>query len=143
MAELVRRRDIAREAIDKGLWTKGQAEAQLRPWAAIAIRAGADVPPAKAALTDQADRARKSWPDFSAERIESVSRALLADDICRREQWAPVLLDARDRTFASNPAPGTPECARAIALNTLCLFFGLPIWRDPTLTGQPTERKAA
>lgn len=145
MAELVRRRDIAQQAIDSGKWSVAAANRALAPWAAIAIRAGADVPPLRGALADEADRARQSWRDFSTSRIDAVSRALLADDICQREQWAPLLIEARNRSldrFTQPTPPAEAETDRAIALTILCNLFGLPGWRPPTVTDAP-ERIAA
>lgn len=109
-----------------------QAERHLRPWLAIACLCGADLPELAALL---ADRRAQIAPDVVSGAASSgggaspqqmaAARWLVADDICPRPAWVPVLAAARDQAFTRFLANGqdTALAANAAALQRLCLHL--------------------
>lgn len=146
MAELKRRMGLAQRAVDESQWSAGLANTRLMPWVAIAIRSGADVPPCRELLAEQAEKVRQSWPDLPAQRIEALARALAADDLAAPDVWKPALVAARDTALNKFTGPNPPSAAdtdQAIALTTLTIHFRLPGWRPPSMLDQLQERNAA
>ena len=120
-SEYRRRHQAAHEAVRTGRMDIATATGHLRPWLAIACLCGAELPELDEGLADirtmqivwPPERAGQS-PDIS----EGEARARLADDICPRERWAPLLAKARDAAYAGPLA--TPEQIRsAIALRDI------------------------
>ena len=75
---------LARRKNDEGALTIDQANAKLRPWAAIALESGA-------------------MPR------ELAHQGHYAADIASRSEWVPVLAAARDRALDAHYAEPTPE----------------------------------
>ena len=115
-AAFTQRQQRARRAVGAGELTRAMAEDRLRPWLAIACRAGADLPELEDPLADlrQKDPAG-NWLCSDAE-----ARAVLADQICPRASWAPLLAKARDHALRDAEAlalsPRTPPPERDAAL---------------------------
>lgn len=80
----IRMQLLAHRKIDEGALTFDQANAKLRPWAAIALHCGA-------------------MPRELAEQGH------YAADLARRAEWVPVLAAARDRALDAHYAGPTPE----------------------------------
>lgn len=97
------RRDKARDALRNRQVAPDAAERKLRPWAAIALLCGAD----PAAIHPE-------LPELQAERCTDPGCRLwlLADDLCPRVRWMPLLAKARDRAIAAK----RPEAGALIAI---------------------------
>jgi len=116
-AEEFRRRQIkARAVVATRRMTKAQAEAHLRPWLAIACTLGADLPELADLLQHrlgtpisgeapagrhggEADISTGAPTPPQADGINAMTRWLVANDICPRERWAPILAAARDNAM--------------------------------------------
>ena len=114
--EYTARRDLARRKIDARELTPDQAEAHLRPWAALALRCGVD----------------------PAELHDDVR--VLRDEIASRHSLRPqVASQARDAMIARGIAePTETRGRRSMALITLAVAIGAP-----STPLQATGRKAA
>lgn len=89
--------------------TPEEATARLLPWAAMALRCGAD--PALIHIDLAADLAEPSFLDHR-QRVLA-----LADDLCPREDFRPILARARDTAINRLPAePARAEGPRCEAL---------------------------
>lgn len=106
------RRQAALTAVASATMTLPQVEALLRPWAAITLLAGGDVPQ----LAEEVER--RAGVDMPI----AFARAIVALDTCPREQWVETLATARDRAVEAaqrNPA----NIERAHGLQRLARFF--------------------
>ena len=110
--EYALRRQAALRAVAADELTRDRAEAMLRPWAAIALLAGADVPE----LAEEV-----AWRVDDATPI-AFARAIVALYTCDRAEWVPALATARDR--AVEAAQRNPEhVERAHGLQRLARYF--------------------
>lgn len=126
----------ARRQVAAGQVDPGRATQALRPWAAIACLAGADLP-------ELTDGLAEPWfetvfpsdePPLQRALAAHAMRALLAEELCPRIRWAPLLAQARDRALDKAAA------AEAAALQALCraLHVELPYLPRPAPeTGGP------
>ncbi len=138
LAEFTRRRVLAADLVRQGRWSEGKADAMLAPWAAVALMAGADLPPLREALAEMAARTATSWPDLPRGRLDLLARARLADDLGHLAgiSWRTALIEARNKALDrfTKPDPvGEPETEVAIRLVTLCNHFALPGWRPASM----------
>lgn len=119
-----RRRATAQRKVAEGALGPAEAERHLRPWLALAIRAGAD--PA----TIEPHNAR--WfEDMAAPYCEAgfTTReiaAVIADEICLRPQAIATLVGARDIAMTKALAAPTDreKGQRAHELVSLSIYFG-------------------
>jgi hypothetical protein len=115
-AEQFRQRQAKAQGIVRnGGMLAGQAERHLRPWLAIACICGADLPELQGLI-----EARR----IGHEAIIGPGHArwLVAEDICPRREWAPLLGGARDLAFDRFVADQNPDRQRVAAdLQRLCL----------------------
>ena len=135
----------ARELVRSGRMDPRTATDHLRPWLAIACRLGADLPELAEGLAGT--RVVQIWPAEGARSFTDIeARALLADDICARRIWAPVLARARDHASAGpQDTPEQREAANALAAMARHLRFDPNGRHDvppPGLTAHD-ERRAA
>jgi len=128
-AEFEDRRAAARRLVESGKASAARAEAELRPFAALACRWGLDVPELRAPI---AELQRATFDgDARAARIH------LADELCSPANIRAALIKARDRALdraETEPA----RLPRATRLATLAAAFGCALI-DPVRS----ERKAA
>lgn len=129
--EFRRRQATARAVVAARRMSQAEAEAHLRPWAAIATHCGADLPEAAAlranilrCLHTPAGR-HGAEGDISTgaptpPQADGMTRWLVAEEICPRARWAPVLIAARDLAF-DRLAMGADELAPAAALHRIAL----------------------
>lgn len=112
------RKANAQHAVNSGRITAPEADRALYPWLAIACLCGADLPELAALIAEE----REGRPIFGATVPVSDGRArrTIADNLCARPRWAPLLTRARDRAIAT----GSPE---ALALYRI----GLALAFDP------------
>lgn len=87
------RQSYASREIAAGRMTRAQAEAKLRPWLAIAERAGADLPDLLVPMTE-------IYPDAG----KPVDGRLRADEIAPRTDWQAELKSARDAAIRASEA---------------------------------------
>lgn len=133
-----RRQTRARTAYQSGGKPLAQLEAMLRPWFAIALRAGAVLPESEAEL--------EHMHALGMADSEGEARRRLADDHCEPPHWYAPLAKARDKAIDTHEAALTPETlAEARALIALADHFraqrhAIPLYRQSP--AQP-ERKAA
>ena len=112
------RQAMARRMVRHGRIGAQQAEAQMLPWLAIACRCGAqlaelDEPLAELRVT-RIYRGR-GLPPEAGSRSDAQARAILADQICPRERWAPLLARARDAAvIAAETDPARRDDARRL-----------------------------
>lgn len=127
-AELGRRRDWLRQQLRAGRITAAQAEARPRPWAAIALRAGAPCPALSTELAER-EAAGDRWP-----------RLTLAEDLCPLPALRKELTRARDAALPRIWAglASDEEARRALGLVRLATHFGAPAY-EPA----PVEQRAA
>lgn len=92
LEEFRRRQTKARAVVAARQMTQQQAEAHLSPWAAIATHCGADLP-------ETAELRADIVRSIEADSNPGIIRWLLAEEICPRARWAPVLIAARDLAF--------------------------------------------
>lgn len=110
--EYALRRQAALRAVGADQLTRDRAEAMLRPWAAIALLVGADVPE----LAEEVARRTDGCTPIG------FARAIVALDTCDRAEWVSALATARDR--AVEAAQRNPEhVERAHGLQRLARFF--------------------
>lgn len=148
LREFQHRQRLARQAIASGEWTLTTAEERLRPWAAIAILAGADLPEANEALSALASGLITSFADMPRDRAERLARSMLADDLAPPAVWEAVLM--RVRNAALNALTGAEEpdstpVTRGRALARLADALGIAPW-IPEASGETdpaTVEKAA
>ena len=117
------RQRAARDAVRTGRMDPRTATQHLRPWLAIACRIGADLPELEEGLANLRT-VQLVWPTNGAapDVTDAEARARLADEICPRSRWAPILAAARDRALGGPLA--TPEqCRDAIALRDIAAHF--------------------
>ena len=97
VAEQVLEQRIARanHLVSAGTMTIGQVNAYLRPWAAIACLVGGHHPEIDRCLADLAQEIAEARHTASPGQL----RAWLADEICPRPRWVPILAAARDAAF--------------------------------------------
>lgn len=69
---------------------------KLKPWAAIACLCGSDLPELNEGIAGHRTRYITWGTDALDDIGEDAARAQLAEEICPRAQWAPVLEHARD-----------------------------------------------
>jgi hypothetical protein len=144
------RHQRAHEAVRSGTMDVATATAHLRPWLAIACLCGCDLPELDEGLAAHRTKVIV-WPysrsGEQAEVTESEARALLAQDICARPRWEPILRAARDKAcnpFADPTAlPANTDADRAISLVTLAMHFGLKGWMPPTMIDAMVAEQAA
>lgn len=115
------RQQRARQLVANRGISRAAAEDKLRPWLAIACLAGADLPE----LAEPLAQLRTSGPAGEDIFSDAQARALVADHICPRARWAPMLgrardeaLRAADRFTPAGAARSTPglEAEREAAL---------------------------
>ncbi|NBW12158.1 MAG: hypothetical protein EBR82_29425 [Caulobacteraceae bacterium] len=93
LEEFRRRQTKARVIVAARRMPLAEAEAHLRPWAAIATHCGADLPEAAELRADiMAEAEPAGWNPGAV-------RWLIAEELCPRARWAPVLTAARDLAF--------------------------------------------
>lgn len=134
LGEYSARRDLALRKIETRELTGQQAEAHLRPWAALALRCGVD----PAQLHDEVRILRDEIAASHALRPQTAS-ALIADDLCPRQAIVAAVTQARDAMIARGIAdPTDTRGRRSMALVTLAVAIGAP-----STPLQATGRKAA
>jgi hypothetical protein len=127
--ELADRRAAARRVVEAGSARPERAEAELRPFAALACRWGLDVPELSAEIAQLQHAAFHG--DARAARVH------VADELCSPAGIRAALIKARDR--ALDRAEMDPSrLPRATRLATLAAAFGCALV-DPV----QSERKAA
>jgi len=89
------RQSRARAAVAARKMPRAEAESRLLPWLAIACLAGADLPELEEPLAELRVTGTDGEPIFS----DAQARALVADRICPRARWAPLLGKARDEAL--------------------------------------------
>lgn len=135
-AEFDRRRAWLHSQLHAGKLTESQAEKKLRPWAAIALRAGATPTPLAAELAARiADR-----PAIRPERAEAWARLSLAEDLCPLPRALEELGRAHDAAVARiwSGAAGDMEVRRTMGLVWLAIHLGVAAWAPA-----PIEQRAA
>ena len=119
------RKLMARQTVDARRMSLSQAEAHMKPWAAIACLAGADLPDLADAIADRTSKgADGEWITSPAE-----ARFLVALDICPRDTALAVLAVARKAALDALPEqgdPNSPQFTAASALNKLAVHLGCP-----------------
>lgn len=113
-----------------------EAEAKLRPWAAIALRAGSDL----ALISLHVATAHE---DYRCARLtDSQARACTAADLCSLPTALAELARARDAAIDHVPEPTAPEFPQASAaahqLQVLAAYLGAPAYR-PTKSVIPAN----
>lgn len=113
---------------------EAEQEAKLRPWGAIALRAGANIGamPGDVQLAHE-DYRKGNLPD-------STARACVADDLCPLGEALVALAIARDKAIdkitdrpADDPEKAASECRAAQNLSLLAAYLGAPGYRCPSL----------
>lgn len=116
--EFARRRALASRKVAQGELGVDQANALVRPWLALACRAGADLPELRDDLAMIAEGGVLS---------ASQARAVLADDICPRTATLEALRTATGAMIARHERGGSPRTGdlfdRAIGLMRLARAF--------------------
>ena len=145
-AEFRRRQARAREVVRNRGMGVATAEAHLRPWLAIACLCGADLPELadlRRQLTRElqeiglhpanrdtpagrhgcaADISTGGGDSAAGGRHDSAARWLLAEEICPRARWVPLLAEARDLAFDRLHLDGSPAAvASAAALHRIAI----------------------
>lgn len=113
---------------------EAEQEAKLRPWAVIALRAGANI----GAMPGDVQLA---YEDYRKGNLtDSAARACVADDICSRTEAMSVLAIARDKAIdkvtdrpAADAAKAAREFQEAQNLQVLAAYLGAPAYRCPSL----------
>jgi len=83
----------------------GEASERLRPWLAIACLAWAELPE----LDEQLAELKVRDVDGTWRFSESEARALIADRLCPRARWVPLLAQARDAALRNAEAVCTSK----------------------------------
>lgn len=105
----------ARKAVAAGTMDRASAEAHLRPWLAVAIRAGA-------ACAEIADLlANNAAPGWSEPQV----RAMAAHDLCPTPTWHAPLASARDRAIERADSGAAEDILRGRGLVALCRRLGV------------------
>jgi hypothetical protein len=115
-AQFTQRQARARAAVRSGQMDPRTATQHLRPWLAIACHCGADLPDLTDGIAELRTR-QVVWGE-PGEVTEGEARARLADDICPRAVWAPVLTKARDAAY-TGPLTTAEQNANAVALREI------------------------
>ncbi len=112
----------AYEVVRHGKMASAQAEAHLRPWAAIATLCGADLPELAGIFADlRADLAEADWHP-------GVARWIIAEEICPRARWVPMFAAARDAAMDRLHLDDSPEAiASAAALHRIAVALAYDI----------------
>lgn len=108
----------AKRLVTTGGMTAPLANGHLRPWAAIACLVGSNHPEIERALADLTSEMTEARHTASPGQL----RAMLAEEICPRPRWVPILAAARDAAFdhwAANGDAASLEASRN--LQRLCL----------------------
>lgn len=117
-----RQAKAAEQVRNRGL-SRGQAEAALRPWLAIACLCGADLPELGELLAERIEkRTDGSW-NFTPDQ----ARGAVALDICPRARMIDVLTRARDAALDALPVqgdPNSPQFEAASGLNRIANHLG-------------------
>ncbi|MGX7896864.1 hypothetical protein [Tsuneonella sp. HG222] len=116
----LRQLDLRRQRRPQGCATKAEHEARLRPWAALAIRAGADL----AAVSPDAPACYEDYRQAGCSDAEA--RALVADDLCPLPQVVAALATARDAALDALPLAASAAPASTSDLVVLAIHFGCP-----------------
>lgn len=148
-AEFRRRRANARRLIGEGRLAPDDADALMRPWAAIAVLCRADLAQCSAVLAAAMLEARqviafapgKGQPVQHHIRVpEDHVRALFARDLCPPLVWGPALATARDAALARADNP--ERNARARDLCALARALDVPL-TAASCARPANDRKAA
>lgn len=107
-------------------------EAALRPWAALALRAGAD----PAAISPDVAAACEEYRKGGL--TEREARACVAADLCPHPVMLAELARARDAALNALPLAASAAPSSTAGLVVLAIHFGAPPYRPA-----PHERKAA
>jgi hypothetical protein len=129
--EFLRRQAKAEALIKAGQLTHEAANALLGPWAALAVRIGADLTPHVEGLAD--------WLDFNreCEPHEGRARAWAADRLCPRDKAVAALVEARDKALDRD------DWAAAAPLVWLAIHFLAPSYVPPVLRAGHARRPGA
>lgn len=122
LGEFAARRDAARRKLAARELTPDQAEAHLRPWAALALRCGVD--PA-----ELHDDVRQLRDEIVTGNGLSPSRAscFIADDLCPIDRVRAVVGAARDAMISRGITdPTEARGQRGKALIALAIAIGVP-----------------
>lgn len=107
-AEFRKRQQRARDVVRNRGMSIAQANRHLAPWLAIACRCGADLPELAVLLADRRIDVGVALASEEQRPLrEAEARWLVADDICPRPQWVPILAAARDDAFRRYLADST------------------------------------
>ena len=137
----------AREVVRRGGMARAQAEAHLRPWAAIATLCGADLPEladlkqdilmclhqgprhdAEGGISGAAPTPPQADGKDSGMTHPGVIRWLLAEEVCPRRRWAPLLTAARDAAMDRLHLDDSPEAvASAAALHRIAVALAADV----------------
>lgn len=122
--EYRQRQRAAVEAVRNRAMLAEQAQAHLRPWLAIACLCGADFDELVEPIGDLRSKDTLGKWNIS----EAEARWLVAEDICPRRRWAPLLEKARNLAFDRFIADACePNRASATALQRLALHLAYDI----------------
>lgn len=111
------RKARAELAVVNGTMARAKATQHLRPWLAIACLCGADLPELAEGLAERRVTNITYVPRGKrpVDVTDGEARWLLADEICPRSVWAPILASARDAAF-SVPLAAEDQLNAAVAL---------------------------
>lgn len=122
--EYRQRQRAAVEAVRNRVMPAEQAQRHLRPWLAIACVCGADFDELVEPIGDLRSKDTLGQWNIS----ETEARWLVAEDICQRRQWAPLLEKTRNVAFDRFLADACePNRASAVALQRLALHLAYDI----------------
>lgn len=119
--QFLARQSRGRELVRTGRMDPRTATDHLRPWLAIACHCGADLPDLEEGIANLRE-VNLIWGE-AQDVTEAEARARLADEICLRSRWAPVLAKARDDAL-TGPHATPDQCANALALREIASHLG-------------------
>lgn len=135
----------ARELVRQGSADPRSATRDLAPWLAIACLCGADLPELESELSGV--NVVPIWSNAPVAFSKAQDRGLLADRLCPRSRWAPILAAARDRALMG-PLETPEQCRNARALDDVARALAFdpngkwPVPHFDHARGQPAGRYA-
>jgi hypothetical protein len=128
----------AHEVVRQGKMAPAQAEAHLRPWAAIATLCGADLPELAGIFADiheclhpagrHGREADISTGGPTPPQADGMTRWIIAEEICPRARWVPMFAAARDAAMDRLHLDDSPEAiASAAALHRIAVALAYDI----------------
>ncbi|MDP3550636.1 MAG: hypothetical protein Q8R81_09585 [Novosphingobium sp.] len=136
-AEYRKRQQRGQQIVRNRGMSIAEATRHLRPWLAIACLCGADLAELAQLLEDRravvkspGDRRHGAEGDISpVDQQEREARWIVAEDVCPREHWVPILAAARDDAFNRYLAAADDAAltSAAAALQRICLHLAYDI----------------